>query len=117
MKKVLKLSSLLAAVLLLTMLAGVQVLTAQSAEDIKVNKTHVSNIVTGLMDEAVAVQTNAVLVTVEANLGDAATTSVTVTNKTTKEKKVLNNVLDDAGADAGTDALTSIDPNLSLIHI
>ena len=106
MKKVLKLSSLLAAVLLLTVLAGVQLLSAQAtAEDISVNKAHVSNIVTGLMggdDGTTAIQTNAVLVTVDADLSDQTTTTVTVTNKTTKESKLLTNVFDAADAAAGT---------------
>ena len=42
MKKVLKLSSLLAAVLLLTVLAGVQLLTAQ-ATHVTVDNAYVSN--------------------------------------------------------------------------
>ena len=43
MKKVLKLSSLLAAVLLLTVLAGVQLLTAQTSTTLTVDQSYVSN--------------------------------------------------------------------------
>ena len=43
MKKVLKLSSLLAAVLLLTVLAGVQLLTAQADGPVSIDSAYVSN--------------------------------------------------------------------------
>ena len=80
MKKVLKLSSLLAAVLLLTALAGVQLLSAQTATRVAVDNTHVSD------DEAAGDNVFRVTLTHEDGWEAAATTTVTVKNNTTSAK-------------------------------
>ena len=84
MKKVLKLSSLLAAVLLLTVLAGVQLLSAQQAIiDVDIDQDFVSD-----ADESPGAD-NTFLVTITESEGHeaGATLSASVTNRNTKVTK------------------------------
>ena len=96
MKKVLKLSSLLAAVLLLTVLAGVQLLTAQATQ-VELDNAYVSNMEsTGADSIFRATLTYGVDPWVE-----TATTTITVKNNTTEEEPNTYTLQANASSTAG----------------